>query len=132
MRILILFTFVFLALAGRAQSILEQELTIDKTKNLLDFIKKIENKYPVKFYYLPSWIESVSLENDFQSSTIGSALNEFIAGTDLFYRVFDNTSIVIAKDPSQRNEAAYYLLIMPSVNKKKSTVCSSAAKKIQR
>lgn len=102
MRLLLFITLFFLTVVGRAQSVLDRELTIDKTTSLLDFIKKLEDKYPVKFYYLPQWIESVSLENDFQGNTIGSVLGEFMAGTDLFYRVFDNASIVIAKDPSQR------------------------------
>ncbi len=98
--------FVFALFFGSAvwcsgQTIVDQELTVPRVKSLSEFITSVEKNYPVKFYYLPQWIESVRLENEFQSNTIGAALNEFVLGTDLFFRVFDNVSIVIAKDPSQ-------------------------------
>jgi hypothetical protein len=100
-RIFSLLFLLVLASHLKGQTILDQPLEISKVKTLPEFIQEVEKKYPVRFYYLAKWIEPVSLDTDFKGETLGAVLNEFMANTDLFYRVFDNSSIVIGRDPSQ-------------------------------
>ncbi|HLZ15868.1 MAG TPA: carboxypeptidase-like regulatory domain-containing protein, partial [Cyclobacteriaceae bacterium] len=99
-RILQISAFLFLPWLGFCQSILKDTISYS-SRNFDDFVSEIEMKYPARFFYESKWVKDFQLGTKDKSVTLEATLNDFIAGTDLFYVVFDNYSIVIAKDPAQ-------------------------------
>jgi hypothetical protein len=94
--------FVFFSFSSFGQGVLNHKLDgSEKGKNLQTLLEDLEIKYPVKFYFLPSWFGTLTIEKDYQNQTLQFTLNDLFLGTDLNYLEFNNHTIVFVKDPKQ-------------------------------
>ncbi len=94
---LILFSFSL-----TAQSVLDQKLNGSETgKKLVVLMDELEHLHPVKFYYLPAWIESIAIEEDYKDQTLRETFVDLFLGSDLSFVSFGDHDIIIIKDPTQ-------------------------------
>ena len=62
---------------------------------------ELEHQHTVRFYYLPAWVESITVEESFKDQTLRETLNDLFLGTDLSFLSFSDHDIIIVKDPTQ-------------------------------
>jgi len=85
-----------------AQGLLELKLDgTEQGKALNAWLLELESKYPVRFYFMSSWIESINVEENYQGQTLATALNDIFLGSDLNFIYMHDGAIVIVKDPTQ-------------------------------
>lgn len=81
---------------------MEHQLDGSETgKSLQVYLKELELKYPVRFYFLDSWIEDILLADHHKGQNVRTTLDELFLGTDLNYFVVNKYAVVIVKDPEQ-------------------------------
>lgn len=85
-----------------AQNILEHKLDGSESgKPLSIILEKLSAEHAATFYYLPEWIEPISIQQSYDGQTLGDVLTDMFIGTDLsFFSMYPNV-IVIIKDPTQ-------------------------------
>ena len=102
MKTFLLAPLIFFSFSLTAQSALDQKLNgSEKGKKLTVFMDELERLHPVKFYYLPSWIESIAIEENYKDQTLRETLVDLFLGSDLSFVSFGDHDIVIVKDPTQ-------------------------------
>lgn len=85
-----------------SQSLVNIKLdSVGEPKSLLQVFNEIEKKHKVRFYYIPEWIDSISLDKTFNDKILGEALDELLLGTDLSVVELNPFAIVLVKDPAQ-------------------------------
>ncbi|MBT8221312.1 MAG: carboxypeptidase-like regulatory domain-containing protein, partial [Bacteroidia bacterium] len=90
-----------------SQSVLGQrvlELPIDEKyvgQSLAIMLEEISTEQGATFFYLPEWLEDLSINTDHTGLPLGNVLDQLFQGTDLVYLEMYPNSIVIVKDPSQ-------------------------------
>jgi hypothetical protein len=92
------------ALSSYCQSL---EIKLDGSeegKSLIDVFSQLEKKYPVRFFYLPEWLDQIKFEKSYQGKTLGAALDEVFSGTDINYTTLYDYAIIFSKDPSRALE----------------------------
>lgn len=95
----IFFLLSTISLSG--QSILETKLNGgEKGKSLISVLIEIEKSQPVRFYFLPTWLEGVVFDQDYKGQFLRLALDNLLLGTDLNYLEMDAHAIVFVKDPT--------------------------------
>jgi hypothetical protein len=65
------------------------------------FIETIENKYPIKFYYDPQWVDSIDISGKFENISINQALNQIFLNKGLNFFIDAKGNIVITKSEIQ-------------------------------
>lgn len=86
----------------RGQGVLDYKLAGDeKDKSLRTIITGIENTTGARFYYLPSWLDAIVVDDNYKGWTLAGFLDEVFLGTDLGYFDMYPDAIVILKNPSQ-------------------------------
>lgn len=84
-----------------AQSILETKLNGgEKGKSLVSVLIEIEKSQPVRFYFLPTWLEGIEFDQDYKGQPLRLALDNLLLGTDLNYLEMEAHAIVFVKDPT--------------------------------
>jgi hypothetical protein len=93
---------ICLAQLTYAQNILDVELKSNHIgKPLPIALAEIANANNGSIYYLEEWLQGLSFNSNQIGSTLGNALDQVFANTDLtFLSMYDNT-LVILKDPTQ-------------------------------
>lgn len=99
----LLLPVLFVACAGicRAQSILDLTLKgSEHGKPLLYVIDSLEMKHPVRFFFLPEWIDIITLPEQTRGITLRAAFDEILRGQEISYAEMYPGTIVIIKDPT--------------------------------
>ncbi len=95
----------FLILAGctlQAQPVLEIQLDgSEQGKPLPVFLKEVEQKVGVRFYFRTEWLEQFFFDDSYRGKTLKQALEKVFQGTDLSYFFMSPLQVVIIKDFSQ-------------------------------
>lgn len=68
---------------------------------LIDVLVSIQSTNNIKFYFLPTWIESIVLTDNYNGKRLSELLDTIFTGTNLTYIQVYPQVIVILKDPSQ-------------------------------
>jgi hypothetical protein len=85
----------------RAQDVLEFKLDgSERGKSLPSFFEEIEKKSAARFFFLPEWIDSITLQENYQGKTLQEALDNVFVGTGLSYVTMGPHDMVIIKDPT--------------------------------
>ncbi|MBI1768546.1 MAG: TonB-dependent receptor [Bacteroidetes bacterium] len=98
---LLFFSFVTIASIGaRSQSILDSKLRDPiEGRSLVSVLEEIEKQKSVKFYFLPQWIEGISLQSFHSGQTLRYVLDEVFLGTSIKYLEINSGTIVFLNDP---------------------------------
>jgi hypothetical protein len=83
-----------------SQSVLDS-LTVQVTREqtLSDYFVSLENKHPVRFFYIDEWLASVKVTDASNGKLLRTILDEVVLKSDLTYTVMFGYAIVFAKDP---------------------------------
>ena len=100
MRLFILTILLFSVSLSHGQSIMNLKLDgSENGKSLEHFLKDLEKTKSVKFYFLSSWFDGITINKDYSNQTFQYLLTDLFLGTDLNYLEFDQHLIVFVKDP---------------------------------
>jgi len=97
--------FLLCAITASGQDILN--ITLDGTeqgKPLPEWFKQLEQKYPVRFYYLDSWFTNSTIQKSYRGQRLQQALADIFEGTEISYGILYNYAIVFSKDPGRALE----------------------------
>lgn len=95
----VLFLLSFKPLLG--QSILDIKFKGgEQGKLLTTVLAEIERIEPVRFYFLPTWMEGVVFDQDYKGQPLRLALDNLFLGTDINYLEMEAYAIVFVKDPT--------------------------------
>jgi len=84
-----------------AQSVLDAKLKGgEQGKPLTTILEEIEKNQPVRFYFLPSWLDGVVFDQDYKGEPLRLALDNLFLGNDLNYLEMNAHAIVFVKDPT--------------------------------
>lgn len=98
---IIIFGFMLMSLIGSGQSILDTRINSQHSnKSLLEVLEDIESVYPVRFYFLPEWLEGLSISAGQVGTPLRVVLDEIFMDTQLQYLEMNPSAIVILKDPT--------------------------------
>ncbi len=97
--LLTIFCLAFQTLLG--QHVLERRIAeTDVGKSLPKLFSDIEEKEPIRFYYLPEWIDKINVETDHKGLTLRETLTNLFLDTDFRFLSFGDHDVVIVKDPA--------------------------------
>ena len=65
-----------------------------------EVVEDIENKIPVRFYFIEAWVEDLKVTGDFQDATLAEFMSGVLKGYDLQFVVFDPFTVVLTRDVS--------------------------------
>jgi hypothetical protein len=95
----ILFLLCTASLYG--QSVLDVKLTGgEKGQTLISMLEQLEQRHPVRFYFLPAWFDGFVFDQDYKDQSLRIALDNLFLGSDLNYLEMDRHAIVFVKDPT--------------------------------
>lgn len=84
-----------------AQSVLDLPLNESEGgRPLSSVIESLEIKHPVRFFFLPEWLDNITLPDKTNGLTLRAALDEILQGQELSYTEMYPGTIVIIKDPT--------------------------------
>ncbi len=87
------------------QTVLERKLTgVERGKTLIEFLDDLEKVEPVRFYYLPDWLATIVVEEDYKGLTVGEVLRAIFLDTDLSFVSIGDHDVVIVKNPTHSIE----------------------------
>ena len=93
----------------RAQNVLDFVMNgSEQGRPLTELLESIEKEQEARFFYLPQWVEKITVQKNFNGQTLGQVLTTLFEGTDLEVIAMYPKVVVIIKDPSkdiQRREA---------------------------
>jgi len=97
----LLLLFLLGSLSLSAQSVLDSKLSGgEQGKSLTTILTELEKSQPVRFYFLPAWLEGIVFDQDYKGQPLRLALDNLFLGTDLNYLEMDAHAIVFVKDPT--------------------------------
>ncbi|HYC86637.1 MAG TPA: TonB-dependent receptor [Chryseosolibacter sp.] len=100
-RILLLICF-FICFRAFGQSVLEVKVDGSAAgQPLITFFNKLEQQYPVKFYYLDEWLRNIAVDESANGRTVQQVLDDLFLGTALGYIELNRHTIIVVKDPTQ-------------------------------
>lgn len=73
----------------------------EQGKKLSELLVEIESKNDVRFYFIPQWVESISIEESYAGQTLAETLDRLFLGTNLAYISVYPQVVVIVRDPAQ-------------------------------
>jgi hypothetical protein len=73
-------------------------------KPVLEVFQSLEEKYPVRFFYLPQWLEGLKFEQSYSGQTLDAALKDIFSGSDISFMVFYNYAYILSRDPARALE----------------------------
>jgi hypothetical protein len=79
------------------------ELKLDGTeagKKLSVVLSTWETRHNVKFYYMPVWIDQITIDSTFEGETLNDALDVALDRTGISYIAMNEHVIVLVKDPT--------------------------------
>jgi hypothetical protein len=98
---LILFAlFLFVSLAGKSQSILDT-LAVDSAQGelLTEFLSKLEQKYPVRFFYMEEWLSPYTVDSVYTGQTVSRMLQDVLTGSEVQFSIMYGYAVIFSKDP---------------------------------
>jgi len=97
----LVFYFSLATFFATAQPVLDIVVTPDQEgQSLLSIFESIEKNNPVRFYFLPSWLDGLVIDKENIGQPLHSVLNNKFLNTDLNYVVMHDHAIVLVKDPT--------------------------------
>ncbi len=75
-------------------------VTIQDEQTLLQVCLDIEKNTPIRFYFVPDWIDKIHVDKSFSGLSIRSVLSKAVAEAEVDFFVFDQYTIVFFKDPT--------------------------------
>ena len=69
-----------------------------KDISFIDFVTKVENILPVKFYYKKEWVKDMKLGDYPDCVTLSCVLDNLLKGTSLYYYFDDLGNIILTKN----------------------------------
>ncbi len=100
--LLLVAIFLLSSITLPAQTVLEYELDGSELgKSLPTFLKEVEQKVGVRFYFRTEWLEQFFFDDSYRGETLKQALEKAFQGTDLSYLLMSQQQLVILKDHSQ-------------------------------
>jgi hypothetical protein len=88
--------------SARATSALEIRVTdAAPGKRLHELLADIQSKRGVKFYFRPEWIESITLNDNYDGRTVAEMLDQLFQQTNLAYVQLYPHVVVILQDPTR-------------------------------
>jgi hypothetical protein len=119
MKKIILILFILLVTSAKAQVGLQLKVTTSaEGKSLTFFLKELEKKGPIKFYYLSEWADPILIDQSFEGKPLSEVFDYLFQGTDLAYISMYPESIAIVKDPQRALERKKALQNAASQQKK--------------
>src|SRR5689334_18945339 len=121
---------LLLAHAGHAQVLEQRVEKSDAGKKLAEAIAGWEAKHNVNFYYLPEWIEFVTLDSTQSGKSVGEALDDVLSELNISHVQMNDHVIVLVKDPKnemRRRET----LISAALQKRQVTKIAFGTKSIK-
>lgn len=76
----------------------------ERGKTLPELFQQLEQKYPVRFYYLDSWFANMVIQKDYRGQRLQQALADIFEGSEISYGVVYNYAIIFSKDPGRALE----------------------------
>lgn len=90
------------SLALQAQELLEIRMDgTEQGKKLTELLNDLESKYNGRFYFMPQWVETISIDQSFAGKTLAETFDVLFAGSDLTYLSPYPQVVVILHDPTQ-------------------------------
>lgn len=96
--------FVFPA---KGQQQLNQPVTLlpaEVPVSFTRFMEKTERETGVKFFYVPSWIEYLTISRAYTNLPLGKILDQVLEGSDISYTTLDDYGIILIKNPAKEIE----------------------------
>ena len=101
MKLLFPVLLIACAITSRAQSMLDLPLNgSEHGKPLATVIDSLEKKHSTRFFFLPEWVDNVSLPDNTAGVTLRVLLDEILPGHGLTYTEMYPGTFVIIKDPT--------------------------------
>jgi hypothetical protein len=97
----VLVTLFFLVfITGKPQTILDS-LVVDARQGelLIDFLGKLEQKHPVRFFFMDEWLSSYSVDSVHFGQTVHHMLQDMLRGSEIEVSVMYGYAVVFVKDP---------------------------------
>lgn len=69
-----------------------------KDISFIDFVTRIENILPVKFYYMDDWVKDLKLGDYPDCATLSCVMDNLLKGTTLYYYIDDFGNVVITNN----------------------------------
>jgi hypothetical protein len=88
---------LWLFLCGGFSSVGQQILEIqldgsEKNKPVIEVFEKLEKSYPVRFFYLPEWLDQSVFDKSYKGLSLSQALQDIFEGSEISYTVLYNFS----------------------------------------
>ena len=98
-KLLLLSVLCWLSICSlRAQSILDIKVTGNYQNTPIPaFFQEIEQQHPVRFFYIPSWIDSLTIHGQFNNEPFTQVLSQVLISTGLTYEMYHNHYVVLLK-----------------------------------
>lgn len=91
-----------MCIVGQSQSILQERLDgTEQGKSLPELLESLEKSHAVRFFFLPQWIESITINQSYEGRTVEYLLDDVFRGTSIEYQLISDYGVIIVKDPSQ-------------------------------
>ncbi len=91
-----LLAFFVLSLKTVGQDVEEIKLQGQyKNASLVSFLQSLEGKYPIRFFYKKTWIDTITINQYFNQVPLNTALERIFQNQKIAYRFFQENSIIL-------------------------------------
>ncbi len=102
MKFVLTCTFLVFSFNVFSQSILESRLDgSEKGKKVAEFLKELEEKYPLKCFYIEDWFQNIYFEKSYKGVTLSTALQDALNGIEINFIWMHDYALVFVKDPTR-------------------------------
>jgi hypothetical protein len=99
---ILLLVLILCSATAKGQGILKiKPENATKGKTLTSLLAEIEIHTAARFYFLPNWIEAITLQQTYDDETLESVLDDLFRGTDISFFPMYKNAVVFIKDPAQ-------------------------------
>jgi hypothetical protein len=114
MKFLFLYIFVFFLFLSRLSGQKQEAIKISgsfKNMNFQEFVKNLETRYPIHFFYNSEWVKSIEINTEVQSVSIPELMDKLLSTSGLDYIYQSPANIFLFPDSTfvkQLPEYYYY------------------------
>jgi hypothetical protein len=100
MRLTVIFSILLSIGIASAQSLDKSLDGTERGKKLTEFLSELEARHKIQFYFLPEWIDGLTIPADHKLSTIDEVLTYVLSEARLAHFQMNEYVVVILKDPA--------------------------------
>jgi len=76
---------------------------------LSDYLKSLEQKQPVKFFFVADWFEEIRLNAAHKGLTLKEVLDDVLRGSDISFVILYDYAVIFVKDPARELQRESFL-----------------------